>query len=416
MRSRIAARPESPWGGERNQLVIVRAQGAEIELSDGRTYLDLVNGKGCVILGHNHPAVAKKVTAWIASQQSCGTGWGNQLPRLADEIVEDTAIADGQLAFFSTGTEACRAAVTLARRATGRALVLSAGYHGWDPMWRSGSGLLEPGPDGVIDFFFVPELLERALAQHRERVALVMFSPDYVYLQPQTLARIVDLARQAGVLVCCDDVKQGYRHAPASHLPAYAQRAADLYTFSKGLSNGARLSCLAGAAPLMASARSFTYTSYFDETPVVAARATLAVMKKRDLYARLAASGERLVERLNAILSGLPITVCGRGSVFQFVCATDVVEQAFHRACFAAGVLVFEGDNQMLSAAYGNDVVAELLRRFERVAAALESHRAACDISPQRRFDTAWTMIDGAPDFLALEDAVAGIRRQMGWS
>jgi glutamate-1-semialdehyde aminotransferase len=415
--SLIAVRPTSPWGPGARDLTVRAARGAEVTLSDGRTYLDLMNGKGSVVLGHNHAEVNAAIERHLASSAACATGWGEHAFELARELAADSGVPDARLALFSTGTEACRAAALLARRATGRSIVLSCGYHGWDPMWTPGARLLEPGPDGVVDCFFVPALIEEALARYRDRIALFMFSPDYVYLRPETLRALVDPVRAAGVLICCDDVKQGYRHCPGSYLPAHTGRAADLYTFSKGLSNGHRVSAVVGPEPVMRRARNFTYTSVFDELGVAAARATLHAMKRDQQYTGLAARVSATLDRMRAQLAeaGAPVAIHSRGATFQFVCATARVETAFHAACFAAGLLVFEGDNQMPSAAYDGPMLDELAARFARVVEALRGLPAE-PITPQRTFRTAWSMIDGAADLLPHDETIAAIHELAEWS
>ena len=402
----IATRPMSPWGPGARDLHVVRAEGAEVTLSNGSTYLDLMNGKGSVILGHNHAEVRAAIARHVESNRPCSTGWGEHSTLLADELAADSGVDDARVLLFSTGTEACRAAVSLARRSAGRPLVLSCGYHGWDPMWSASSQLLEPNADGVIDCYFIPGLCEEALRRYRDRIAVMMISPDYVHLSAATLRTLVDLTRGAGILICCDDVKQGYRHCPGSYLPTYAGRAADLYTFSKGLSNGYRVSAVVAPAGLAKHGQDFTHTACFDELGIVAARTTLTVMKRADQYSELARRASATLQRVRGALEVARVGVSLRhhGATFQFVCVNDAVEAAFHAACFDAGLLVYEGDNQMLSTAYDEDVLAELEARLAKAAAALPpSHER---ISPQRIMHTAWSMIDGAADELPQPVAV----------
>jgi glutamate-1-semialdehyde aminotransferase len=66
--------------------VVARAEGAHIVDVEGRTYIDLVQSYGAVILGHAHPAV----TAAVAEAAAGGTSYGAPTPRemkLAEAIV-----------------------------------------------------------------------------------------------------------------------------------------------------------------------------------------------------------------------------------------------------------------------------------------------------------------------------------------
>ncbi|MGW8142273.1 aminotransferase class III-fold pyridoxal phosphate-dependent enzyme [Sphingomonas zeae] len=388
------------------------AEGARVTLTDGREYLDLMNGKGCVTLGHNHPVVNEAVVNHLRSAAGCATCWGDAHEALAARILGDLAMPGWRLAFFSTGTEACRAAVQAARAFTHRPLIASAGYHGWGSEWDASATLLQPNARGVVDFYFVPALLEELLVRDADRIAAVILSPDYVHLRPDTLAELVSLARRHGVLVCCDDVKQGYRSTPASPLPSVAGVKADLYTFAKGLANGHRLSCVAGRPDVLAGIAHLTYTAYLDTVPLAAALATLAFMDEQDGYRRLAACGAALARELREVVaaSRLPIAIYGDGPLLQFVAADETLDAAMYVAAADAGLLLYEGDNQAVSLAT-EEVVSEVVDRFATALATLAPVAAAASREPppigaRRRFEAAFTMMDGATDAVPAADAI----------
>ncbi|RDU96299.1 aminotransferase class III-fold pyridoxal phosphate-dependent enzyme [Trinickia dinghuensis] len=397
----------------RPRLRAVSSNGAHVTLSDGKQYIDLMNGKGCVTLGHHHPVVNDAIVRHLQGERASITCWSDQHEALANRIVGDVGMDNSRLAFFSTGTEACRAAVQVARQFSDRRVVASAGYHGWGDYWISADHLLGANASGVIDFYFVPELLQRVLEQHRGQVALVILSPDYVHLQPGTLRHLAEIARSERVLLCCDDVKQGYRSMPASQFPKMVGSHADLYTFAKGLANGHRLSCLIGRSDVMAFARDFTYTAYFDSVPIVAALATLNYMSAHEGYRRLAHCGATLAaEMRNAVRrKGLPIDIYGDGPMLQIVAATQAMEEVLYANCAAAGLLLYEGDNQAVSLATAH-VLDELLQRFEIALAATSRQLGSIDsmaVSPRRRFQAAFEMMDGATDIVPAEQAIEWI-------
>ncbi|MEM5331735.1 aminotransferase class III-fold pyridoxal phosphate-dependent enzyme [Paraburkholderia sp. JHI2823] len=398
------------------RLRAVRSRGAKVTLSDGRQYIDLMNGKGCITLGHHHPAVNSAIASHLRSGHASASCWSNQHEELANRIMGDVGMDNACLALYSTGTEACRAAVQVARLFTGRRLIASAGYHGWGDYWVAASHLLEANASGIIDFYFVPELLEQILERHRGDVAMVILSPDYVHLQPDTLQRLAIIASREGVLLCCDDVKQGYRSMRASRFPKTVGFHADLYTFAKGLANGQRLSCLIGRSDLMAWAKEFTYTAYFDTIPIVAALATLDYMANNDGYQRLVRCGAALAAEMRGIVrrSKLPIEIYGDGPMLQIVAATQVMDQALYANCAAAGLLLYEGDNQAVSLATA-DVFDELLQCFETGLAATSRQSGLIgptSVSPRRRFQAAFNMIDGATDIIPAGQAIQWLEEE----
>jgi glutamate-1-semialdehyde aminotransferase len=211
-------------------------------------------------------------------------------------------------------------------------------------------------------------------------------------------------------LLCCDDVKQGYRSVAASQFPKVIGFHADLYTFAKGLANGQRLSCLAGRSDVMAATEEFTYTAYFDTIPVVSALATLEYMAKHDGYHRLMQCGATLAaEMRNAVRRReLPIEIYGNGPMFQIVGATDAIDETLYANCAASGLLLYEGDNQSVSLATA-DVLDESLQRFD--AALIATSRALGVIDPEpvmlrRRFRAAFLMMDGATDVVSPKQAI----------
>ena len=395
------------------KLRAINSSGAKVTLSDGKEYIDLMNGKGSITLGHHHPVVNEAITQHLKGKRAAVTCWSNQHEELANLIIRDVGMDNSRLAFFCTGTEACRAAVQVARVFSGRHLVASAGYHGWGDYWARSDRLLEANASGIIDFYFVPELLERIFERHRGRVALVILSPDYVHLRPDTLRRLAEIAIREGVLLCCDDVKQGYRSAPASRFFQAVGFHAHLYTFAKGLSNGQRLSCLIGHSEVMAFAQEFTYTAYFETIPIVAALATLNYMANHAGYQRLVRCGSVLATGMRSAVrqSGLPIEIYGDGSMLQIVAATEAVDRVLYANCAATGLLLYEGDNQAVSLATV-EVLDELLLRFEIALAATRRQCGPIDVtsvSPRRRFQAAFNMIDGATDSIPAEQAIGWI-------
>jgi glutamate-1-semialdehyde aminotransferase len=398
------------------RLRAISSSGAKVTLSDGKQYIDLMNGKGSVTLGHHHPAVNSAIAHHLHGGLASATCWSNLHETLTNRIIGDVEMDEAQLALFSTGTEACRAAVQVARQFTGRHVIASAGYHGWGDYWANSDHLLEANASGVIDFYFVPELLEQLLEQHRGQTALVILSPDYIHLQPDTLRRLAQIAKHEGVLLCCDDVKQGYRSMRASKFPGTVGFHADLYTFAKGLANGHRLSCLVGRSDVMAAAKEFTYTAYFDTIPIVAALATLDYMDNHDGYQRLVQCGATLAAEMRNIVrrSELPIEIFGDGPMLQIVGATEALDQTLYTNFAMAGLLLYEGDNQTVSLAT-SDVLDELLDRFEKGLTATSQcfgRSYPASISPQRRFQAAFRMIDGANDVVPVEEAIRWIKEE----
>ncbi|WP_338553243.1 aminotransferase class III-fold pyridoxal phosphate-dependent enzyme [Paenibacillus sp. KS-LC4] len=389
---------------QESRLLFAKGKGSFLYDYNGKDYIDLVNGKGSIVLGHNDQAVTSAIHTFLEQNGEIVTGPSLPIIELAKRIKTDLALPDSKVSFFTTGTAACRAAVCAARAATGKKIIVSAGYHGWDPMWRSSGEWLTANDEGVVEFYFVPQLLDEVLTKYKGQVALVIFSPDYTYLSAATITKLIEICRMHQVLICCDDVKQGYRHRQGASLELVTDQKADLYIFSKGLSNGQRLSCIVGPDGIMEQTKEYTYTAYYQMLPIVSSLATLEQMELKSGYEKLNVYSQSLIGILRELIgqSLLPIEVNG-GPLFQFVFGDEKLEQDFYRESVEQGILLFEGDNQSISLSMDEHVQQIIAGRFANVIDRLtdkHSHLQHVKVSAEQTFQAAWNMIDGASDIL----------------
>jgi glutamate-1-semialdehyde 2,1-aminomutase len=103
-------------GGE--PPVIRAAKGAWLTDVDGHRYVDLIGAWGPMIVGHSHPAVVAAVTRRMRRGSATGTPSPDE-PRLGARVTKTMPWVE-RLRFVVSGTEACMAALRLARAATGR--------------------------------------------------------------------------------------------------------------------------------------------------------------------------------------------------------------------------------------------------------------------------------------------------------
>lgn len=377
------------------------AAGAYLTDEDGRDYLDLGNAFGSVLLGHRDPEVSEAVVAALEAGTPAAASL-DAYDDVSERIVRDTA-PGSRVAFFKTGTEATRAAITAARAATGKRLVLSAGYHGHDPLWEFAPFGRRTDED-VLHFFHVPALLERLIADHRDEVAAVIVAPDYVHIDDRAVPQMLEAARSAGLVTICDEVKYGYRlHAGPS--VAGSGGRADIYVYAKGLGNGWPISCVVGAPELVGTLCDSVSTLTFEAASAAASRATLVALERRDAWTSIRRSGERFVAAAAGVVArhGLPVEVVGPGFAFQFVCP-----QALHGpllgAALEAGLIIEPDDQQLPSAAFAGDVVDDALARLDVALATLAAkvpEAVGAPLTEADRVEAAFLQMDGMPDVAA---------------
>jgi glutamate-1-semialdehyde 2,1-aminomutase len=192
-------------------LVMERGDGPYLWDVDGNRYVDLVYNGLSLIHGHAFPPVVAALGAVLA-RGSAWPGASMEQIEFAEALLDRVNSAD-LVRFTNTGTEAGMLAVKIARRATGRPLVLKAwaGYHGsYDDLEAglAGQGPI-PGRTALADFGSV-QSFERALTTYGPEVAAVVLEP-VMYTgvvtppPPGFLKEVQAMARRHGALFVLDD-------------------------------------------------------------------------------------------------------------------------------------------------------------------------------------------------------------------
>ena len=238
-------------------LVITKAEGAYLYDLDGNRYYDFLQAGGPTVLGSNPVSVRSKV---IELLNDCGpsTGLFHEYEyKLAKKISENFKTVE-MFRMLGSGTEACMAAIRVARLATKKKYVLKMGgaYHGWSD--QLAYGIRVPGskwtqaggvPRNCFKYtqeFFPNDLndLERKLRlnQLRGGTAAVMIEP----VGPESGTRplyydfnkgVEALCRKYGALLIFDEVVTAFRIG-MSGAQGYYGVSPDLTVFGKAVAGG----------------------------------------------------------------------------------------------------------------------------------------------------------------------------------
>jgi len=352
---------------------MVRSSGCRVWGVDGREYLDYLMALGAVALGYGHPEVTSAATAAVEAGVV-----GPLAPALEAEVAETLGRLMPwieQVRFFKTGAEACAAAVRLARVATGRDLVLGCGYHGWLD-WCQGA----PGVPAATRALYGelpfndPDAARKLIRAAGDRLACVITEP-VVVTEPSR--EWVDLLRQettrAGALLIVDEVKTCCRIAVGGGCERYNIRP-DLVALGKAIANGFPLAAVGGRREIMAGvARTWMSSTLATEfVSLAAARATLAVMEREAVPARLAATGGRLVAGLRALAARHPDVVAGVAGLPE-MCFLQFAEERYAASVALGsarrGVLFKRSAYDFVSLAHDDAAVDRTLEVLEEVVA-----------------------------------------------
>lgn len=175
-------------------LVFREAHGAYLTDGDGNRYLDYHAAFGPVLLGHNYPAVNRRVVEALDDAPLAGAGATELELEVARKLHQHVPCAE-KLQLCTSGSEAVFNAVRVARAFTGRPKLIKfqGCYHGtYDSvLMNAGStpgktGPPEPGSAGILPAVLENTLVctynclsdvEQSLTVHRNQVAAIIVEP-----------------------------------------------------------------------------------------------------------------------------------------------------------------------------------------------------------------------------------------------
>ncbi|MEM7407790.1 MAG: acetylornithine transaminase [Pseudomonadota bacterium] len=243
----------------RPECVMVRGKGSYLWDSDGRQYLDFIQGWAVNALGHCPAELVSALSrqANLLISPSPALHNAPQL-ELADRLAEASGLA--AVHFANSGAEANEAAVKLARKwgqlhkpGATQIITTTGGFHGRTLAMMAASG--KPGwesmfPPAVPGFVKVPfgDADAVAAARHDDTLA-IMVEPIQgeagVVVPPDDyLPALRALADRHGLLLILDEVQTGIGRTGALFAHQHACVMPDIMTLGKGLGGGVPISAL----------------------------------------------------------------------------------------------------------------------------------------------------------------------------
>lgn len=408
-------------------LVFTKAEGAYLYDMDGNRYYDFLQAGGPTVLGSNPVEVRSRV---IDLLNDCGpsTGLFHEFEYKLARKISDNFETVQMFRMLGSGTEACMAAIRVARLATGKKYILKMGgaYHGWSD--QLAYGIRIPGSKwtqahGVPHFcfkhtqeFFPNDLkdLERKLRRNSLRggTAAVMIEP----VGPESGTRPLDkdfnkgaeaLCRKYGALLIFDEVVTAFRIGMAG-AQGYFGVSPDLTVFGKVVAGG-----YPGAGGLGGKKEYMKYlsagiqsgdkhkkaliggTMAANPLSCVAGYYTLCEIESTNAAQKAGLMGDKLVAGLQALVKkhNLPFVVFNQGSICHLETVgtmhysinwskpwqiPDVLKATSERkkemehmgaAYMAEGLVTLAGSRLYTSAAYTDEMIEDALVRFDRVFA-----------------------------------------------
>jgi glutamate-1-semialdehyde 2,1-aminomutase len=258
--------------------------GANVWDVDGNYYVDWIGALGAVPLGYFHPGVHEAIQTQLDQGIISGSLPHPLEEEVAARLVEIIPCAQdqGQVRFVKTGSEACSAAVRIARRATDRIVVIVVGYHGWHD-WAQVTNIPHPGIADSLLVLRVPYNDTQAIEDlmRSDKIAAVILEPTLLEAPHDTyLSDVCTLCTLHGAVSIFDEMVTGFRWARAGG-QEYFGVVPDLSVFGKGLANGLPLACVVGPERLLKYADVISGTFGGECLSLAAAGAVLDVYDTR---------------------------------------------------------------------------------------------------------------------------------------
>ena len=336
----------------RPPVVMVEGSGSWLRDSEGREYLDFVQGWAVNCLGHSHPVVVEALRAQAGKLINCSPAYYNErMARLATLVSRSTGL--DQVFLCNSGAEANEGAIKLARkwgqRFRGGAfeIVTTQGaFHGRTlaTMSASGKPAFEPLFEPKVPGFRKVPLNDLAAmdAAITERTVAVMLEPiqgeaGVIPADDDYLKALRALTRERGVLLILDEIQTGVGRTGRFCAYEHVSVQPDILTLGKGLGAGVPLAALVAGAEVCCFEPG-DQGGTFNGNPLMAAVgcAVVETVGRPEFLAGVREIGDYLTARLQALSADTGHgAVRGRGLLLALalngVDAAKVVDTALER-------------------------------------------------------------------------------------
>jgi glutamate-1-semialdehyde 2,1-aminomutase len=312
---------------------VTHGQGPFLFGVDGKKYIDFCCANGTQILGYGHPAIKKVVADQL--DRGCLYSLGSTLEVECAELLKEQLPFVKSVRFLKTGTEACMAAVKIARAHTGREKILSSGYHGWSDDFVS----LSPPAYGVPFRKNIEQFKD--MSQIKDDVAAVIIEPVETDDSPTRRLWIAEVIRKShanGALVIFDEVITGFRW-PEFTFSKNSGLHPDIICLGKAMAGGLPLSAIGIKDKIAENKEWFVSSTHAGELLSLSAFKETVKLLNSQKYrmSELWREGQRFIDEFNALWPGM-ISIEGYPTRGVLKC-TQMTKGLFFQEAHRAGIL-----------------------------------------------------------------------------
>jgi glutamate-1-semialdehyde 2,1-aminomutase len=255
-----------------------RGYGSYLFTDNGDRYLDLVSGLGAINLGYANEQLENEV-AKVHGHGGCLSGATQQEVITAEKVKSIFNWCD-RVKFVNDGTEACMAAIRMARAYNGREIVLWEGYHGWYDEATAWNDNARGTPLGHKLLNLSSVDLDTADLKNVSAIILEPVMLDDSRERVEYLKKLRDVCDMNDIVLIFDEVVTGIRYLDLS----VAKKTGvfpDLICLGKACANGYKIGVIAGRCDIM-DGDYFVSGTYFGHIPTLKATETALHLCRHD--------------------------------------------------------------------------------------------------------------------------------------
>lgn len=317
----------------RRPVHLIEGKGTIVKDEQGKSYLDFTSGIAVLSLGHAHPAIVKALQE--QSEKLWHTSNLFESPKqeqLANILIEETHFAH---AFFcNSGAESNEAAIKLARKYTGKHVIITFenSFHGrtFGAMSATGQEKVRQGFGPVLETFrTVPfndvEKLEAAIDDEVGAIMLEVIQGEggVNKVTPEFAEAISSICETKGILLIVDEVQTGISRTGTRYAYEQTVLKPDIMTLAKGLGGGFPIGAMLGTSELGETFGPGTHGTTFGGNPlaVTVAQAVLEHVFVSDFLDEVNKISEYFMHKLNEALPSYKVV--GAGLLLGLVCEDE---------------------------------------------------------------------------------------------
>lgn len=218
--------------------------GGTVRDVDGKEYVDLMAGLGCISVGYYNRIVNRKVIEQL--DKGISFSLPSEVEYEAAKKLTELVPGTEMWKFGKTGTDGVLMAIRAARAYTGRKKILISGFHGCSDHFEC----LGTRNAGMIDMSEYTNKYQETLSDKDSQYAALVLEPWI--LECEIWPTVREWCTKTGTLLIADEVVTGGRFEGFT-ASSYIKIEPDLYVLGKGIANGFPLCAVGGTRRIMST-------------------------------------------------------------------------------------------------------------------------------------------------------------------